>query len=153
MYIFRLDNRLEIPVSLHSFKGKADEIALVDSSATENFIDTETMNHLKLGTQKLEEVVKLRNIDRSFNKAGSIMHYLDLLVTCGHKRNTECFYVTNLGTNRLILGYPWLHGFNPDIDWPNCKLLGLEVRIKTLFHRRYPGLCKLMARKWGVIPT
>jgi hypothetical protein len=70
MYIFRSDNHLKIPVSLHSFKGKADEIVLVDSGATENFIDMETMNRLKLGTRKLEEPVKLRNIDGSFNKAG-----------------------------------------------------------------------------------
>jgi hypothetical protein len=127
MYIFRSNNHLEIPVSLHSFKGKADEIALIDSGTTENFIDTETMNCLKLGTRKLKEAVKLRNIDGSFNKARSIMHYLDLLVTRRHKKNTEHFYVTNLETNRLILGYPWLCGFNPDINWPNCKLLGPEA--------------------------
>jgi len=39
MYIFRSDNQLEIPISLSSFKGMAEEIMLVDSGATENFID------------------------------------------------------------------------------------------------------------------
>jgi len=39
MYIFRSDNRLEIPITLSLLKGMAEEIALVDSGATENFID------------------------------------------------------------------------------------------------------------------
>jgi len=61
---------------------------------------------LKLGSKKLSEPVQLRNIDGSYNKAGSITHYLDLLVSRGNKKVTERFYVTNLGSNRLILGYP-----------------------------------------------
>jgi len=138
MYIFRSDNRLEVPVSLYSFKGKADEVALVDSRATENFIDQETITRLKLGTKKMDQPIKLRNIDGSYNKAGSITHYLDLLVSQGNKKVTERFYVMNLGTDHLILGYPWLCAFNPDIDWPKCKLIGPSVKIKTLLHGRYP---------------
>ena len=99
MYIFRSDNRLEVPVSLYSFKGKADEVALVDSGATENFIDQETITRLKLGTKKMDQPIKLQNIDGTYNKAGSITHYLDLLVSRGNKKITEQFYVTNLGTD------------------------------------------------------
>ena len=154
MYIFRTDNRLEIPVSLYSFKGTAEEIALVDSGATENFIDQETIKRLKLGTKKLSESVKLRNIDGSFNKAGSITHYIDLLVSRGNKKVTERFYVTNLGSDRLILGYPWLRSFNPEIDWPNCQLIGPKVKIETLLHGRYPRLREIIAKQGnGVIPT
>jgi len=96
MYIFRSDNRLEIPITLSSFKGMADKIALVDSGATENFIDQETIKKLKLGTKKLETLVGLWNIDRTFNKSGQITHYLNLLVSCGAKKNSERFYVTDL---------------------------------------------------------
>ena len=140
MYIFRLDNHLEIPVQLHLFKGTAEEIVLVDSGATENFIDQETIKQLKLRTKKLEQSVKLKNIDGSFNKAGSITHYLNLLVSWGNKKMTERFYITNLGSDRLILGYPWLRAFNPTIDWPTCKLLGPPVKIETLLHSRYSKL-------------
>jgi hypothetical protein len=38
MYIFRSDNRLKVPITLHSLKGMAEEVALVDSGTTENFI-------------------------------------------------------------------------------------------------------------------
>src|SRR6266853_3686538 len=53
----------------------------------------------------------------------------------------------------MILRYPWLHTFNPDIDWPSCKLLGPLVKIKTLFHRCYPTLREALKKKWGIIPT
>jgi len=63
MYIFRSDNRLEVSITLHLFKGMAEEVALIDSGATENFIDQETVKKLKLGSKKLSKPVRLRNID------------------------------------------------------------------------------------------
>ncbi len=53
----------------------------------------------------------------------------------------------------MILRYPWLHTFNPDIDWPSCKLMGPTVKIKTLFHGCYPTLHEALKEKWGIIPT
>src|SRR5216683_182883 len=53
----------------------------------------------------------------------------------------------------MILGYPWLHTFNPDIDWPSCKLIGPTVKIETLFHGHYPSFCKALKKKWGITPT
>jgi len=153
MYIFRSDNRLKIPITLSSFKGTVEEVVLVDSGATENFINRETIKKLKLSTKKLETSVGLQNIDRTFNKSGQITHYLDLLISLGTKKNSEHFYVTDLRSDQLILGYLWLHAFNPDINWPSCKLIGALVKIETLFHGQYPTLCKALKRKWGIIPT
>src|SRR6266853_1161858 len=53
----------------------------------------------------------------------------------------------------MILGYPWLCTFNPNIDWPNCKLIGPPVKIETLFHRRYPSFRDALKKKLGIIPT
>ena len=57
MYIFRSDHRLKVPITLHSFKGMAEEVTLINSGATENFIDQETVKKLKLGSKKLSEPV------------------------------------------------------------------------------------------------
>jgi hypothetical protein len=57
MYIFRSDNRLEVPITLHLFKGMAEKVALIDSGTMENFIDQETIKKLKLGSKKLSEPV------------------------------------------------------------------------------------------------
>jgi hypothetical protein len=81
MYIFRSDNRLKVPITLHSFKGMAEEVTLVDSGTTENFIDQEMVRKLKLGSKKLSEPVRLRNINGTYNQSGSVTHYIDLLVS------------------------------------------------------------------------
>jgi hypothetical protein len=51
----------------------------------------------------------------------------------------------------MILGYPWLRAFNPDIDWPNCKLIGPAINMETLLHARNPRLREMLASKWGVL--
>jgi hypothetical protein len=116
MYIFRNDNRLEVPIKLHSFKGMVEEVALIDSGTTENFIDQETIKKLKLETRKLEEPVQLRNIDRTYNQSGSVRNFIDLLISRSIRKVTQQFYITNLGSDKIILGYLWLHTFNPNID-------------------------------------
>jgi hypothetical protein len=105
MYIFRGDNRLEVSITLHLFKGMAEEVALIDSGATETFINQETVKKLKLGSKKLSECVRLRNIDGTYNQSGSVTHFIDLLVNRGG-RKTQQFYIMNLGSDRIILGYP-----------------------------------------------
>ena len=41
------------------------------------------------------------------------------------------FYLTSLGNDRIILGYPFLWYFNPEIDWRTAQLKG-QVTIETL---------------------
>ena len=69
----------------------------------------------------------------------------------------QWFYVTNLGSDKMILGYPWLCAFNPDIDWPSCKLIGPIIKMEMLLHARNPRLREMLANKWGmlnsIIPT
>jgi hypothetical protein len=47
-------NSIHVPFRLHHFKGTADETALLDTGATESFIDVKTVNRLKLETQELD---------------------------------------------------------------------------------------------------
>jgi hypothetical protein len=51
----------------------------------------------------------------------------------------------------MILGYLWLCAFNPDIDWPNCKLIGAAIKMEMLLHARNPRLREILANKWGVL--
>ena len=43
-----------------------------------------------------------------------------------------CFYLTSLGTDRFILGYPFLFVFNLDIDWRAARLKGGAVDVETI---------------------
>jgi hypothetical protein len=129
--------KLEIPITLKIFKGTTTEEALLDSRATENFIDQSTVDRLKLGTKAMDKPVLVRNIDGTTNKTGKITWYIDLLVMKGNKKIIHQFFVIGLGGDRIILGYPWLESFNPDVDWLAKKILGPTVKLKTLLYGKY----------------
>jgi len=128
----------------------AEESALVDSGAMENFMDRRLVERIKLGTQRLDQLIKLRNINGTFNTTGQITHFLDLLVTHGNKKIKERFYVTGLSGVEIILGYPWLRDFNPQINWPTNKLIGLAVKLSTTIHQPLLHIRQLLMDSWGV---
>jgi hypothetical protein len=39
------------------------------------------------------------------------------------------FYITNLGEDRTLLGFPWFAAFNPDIDWMKGTMDNLPIHI------------------------
>ena len=77
------------------------------------------------------------------NKNGEITHYCDLLVKQGQKKLRQQFYVTNIGKDDFILGYPWFRGFNPDVNWAINQLKGPQVKVETI---RYDTMEH--AKKW-----
>ena len=92
------------------------EFALLDSGATENFLDPRTVERLRIPIQTLSEPQIIYNIDGSLNKARSITHKAQLKVTFGKETHTVDFFITNLGQDRAVLGFPFLHDFNPNIN-------------------------------------
>ena len=90
-----------------------DKRILVDSGATDNFINPRLVARLRLGTWSLEQPQKIWNIDGTNNQAGMLTHYIDLEIWTGKREETMWFLITNLGNKDLILGYPWLTTFKP----------------------------------------
>jgi hypothetical protein len=37
----------------------------------------------------------------------------------------------NLGDNRILLGYPWLEEFNPNIDWKVGAMKGPQIELEV----------------------
>jgi len=68
------------------------------------------------------------------NRHGTITHACDLMVKQGNRKAWQRFYVSNLGKDRFILGYPWFQAFNPDIDWAEAKLKGPGIKMETIRH-------------------
>ena len=90
---------------------------LVDSGATDNFMDPRTIKYFKLGTQKLGEPQKIWNIDGTNNRAGMITDFVDLSVQVNQETAKMRFLITDLGIEDTILGYPWLAWFEPKFRW------------------------------------
>src|SRR5258708_33451571 len=87
-----------------------------------------------LGSTPLEKPRKVWNIDNTENKVGSITHSIMLDVQTNGQRNDMTFLVTELGTEDLLLGYPWLATYKPRISWrlatPFGDTLPIIIRSK-----------------------
>jgi hypothetical protein len=115
---------LDIPVDVVTYNKTETVNALIDSGTTDNFIDFRTVAKLRLGTKKLPRARQLFNVDGTHNQAGLIEESVHLYIDRGDERVQTQLHITNLGRDRLILGYPWLEAFNPEINWAEGKLLG-----------------------------
>jgi hypothetical protein len=93
------------------------EFALIDSGATENFIDPRTIERLRLPIKKLPQPRTIYNIDGTLNRAGSITHKCQLRIKFGDTTETTDFFITDLGQDRAVLGFPFLQKFNLEINW------------------------------------
>ena len=110
---------MKIPASFRTSHAMTDKRILVDSGATNNFINPWLITWLGLGTRNLEWPRKIWNIDGTNNQAGMLTKDMDLSIHTGKKEETMRFLVTSLGNEDLILGYPWLTTFEPWVNWTN----------------------------------
>jgi len=75
-----------------------------------------------IGLRELETPKKIWNIDNSPNKAGLITHCIDLDVQTKGTHKTMRFLVTDIGNEDIVLGYPWLATYEPQISWQHAVI-------------------------------
>ena len=103
---------MSIKVYVNTSNKRAETSALLDSGATKNFITTHYANWLRLPIKQLPRARKVCNVDGTSNKQGNITHFTDLEVQMGAKRVKMRFFLTDLGEQKVILGYPWFAANN-----------------------------------------
>jgi hypothetical protein len=101
----------------HSKAKRAEGVALLDSGATENFMNLSYAKWLQLPIKRLERARKLFNADGTENRSSELQYYTDLNVHTGTQNTTLRFFLTNLGEHKAILGYSWFAAVQPRIDW------------------------------------
>ncbi len=69
------DSSMTISLPLYLWNKKTDTEVLLDSGATDNFIDLQMVKTCTLGTQKLKQPCLINNVDGTPNQAGSITDY------------------------------------------------------------------------------
>jgi hypothetical protein len=89
-------NSINVPICFESSCRTAKKKALVDSRATENFIDWRLAKALKVQTMLLPRPRKVYNVDGMENKAGVIKWYIKLRVWQGDKEKVQMFFITNI---------------------------------------------------------
>ena len=111
-------NTLFIPIEIRTQKnGKSVEKAMIDSGAGGKFIDQNFARNSRMKIQNLDEPLKALNVDGTENKRGTIRQYVDLEFAINGKPQTQRLLLTGLGKQKIILGFPWLHEQNPQINW------------------------------------
>ena len=88
---------MNIPFAFSTAHAKAEEKALLDSGATENFIDKETWKRMGVGQRPLIKPIKVYNVDGTENSQGEMTHYCRLRICYNGKEDLQNFYITNLG--------------------------------------------------------
>ena len=102
---------------VRSIAKRAEAIALLDSGATENFMSLGYARWLQLPIKQLSQLQPLYNVDGLENKSGHLLFYTDLQVRTGQQTTNLRFFLSDLGEQKAILGYPWFAVFQPRIDW------------------------------------
>jgi hypothetical protein len=118
-------NSISIPIEIGSSKQTVK--TLIDSGAGGLFIDQNYAKNFNINY--LNKPVKAYNMDGTENKRGTINAYINLEFSLGERKFKERFYVTGLGKQRIILGFPWLHKYNPIIDWKKGEVTFKPFRI------------------------
>jgi hypothetical protein len=142
MYITRR-KALNIPIFFTNKDRMVASEALVNSRATENFMDKRALRQLGVGRICLGQAKKVRNVDGTLNQAGEIMHFCVLKTKLGKKEKAQKFYITDLGKDHIILGFPWLEEYNPRINWKEGTVEGQPLHISTA----HDNLQYLLAKK------
>ena len=93
---------------------------MIDCRAGGVFIDQNFAKNFK--QRKLDCPLTVKNVDGTINKKGTIENYVDLEFEIDSRKVKEQFYVTGLGRQKIILGFPWLKKYNLTIDWKSGKI-------------------------------
>ena len=111
-------NTISLPIEIKKNEYESVEtLALIDSGAGGKFINRKYVEQLGLPIQTLKRLIMARNVDGTLNKTGTITSYVDLTVKIDGQIMDIQLLVTELGYQRIILGFPWLNKCNLDINW------------------------------------
>ena len=121
---------MEIDCELTSQKNTIRMRAMIDSGATDQFIDEEFCKENGLKTKELNIPEPLAVFDGSPSRAGPITHEIEVILTIGRHVERLTFKVTKLNNFQCVLGLPWIKAHNPIIDWRREQLYFLSEHCK-----------------------
>jgi hypothetical protein len=135
MYIRRI-KMMRVPFKFCTVQKTTNEVALLDSRATENFIDEVIWKKKNIGRFRLPFPLTVHNVDGTENRTGKIEFYCWLKIHHQGWMVRMRFYLTSLGGDDFIFGYLFLFAFNPVVDWCRAKLPGGVVRVEMAQYGR-----------------
>jgi hypothetical protein len=118
-------NSIHVPINIGLSKQTVE--TLIDSGASGLFINQNFAKNFEINY--LNKLVNAYNVDGTENKWGTINAYINLEFKLGDWKFNKHFYVFRLGKQRIILGFPWLHKYNPITDWKKGEITFKSFQI------------------------
>ena len=114
-----MSNSISVPILINCKKSKetVKTLGLLDSGAGGQFIDQNYARKAGFEIKKLDKPLHALNVDRTKNKRGTITSFVELNAQINREQMNLCLLVTGLGKQKIILSFPWLHEYNPEIYW------------------------------------
>ena len=106
-----------IKLTLHKGEKRITTKAMVDSGATEDFIDLQFCIQHQFPVRRLDQPRDIFIIDGKSSSVGPITQEAIIAMDIGSHREQIRFQVANLIKHEAILGMPWVKKHNPTINW------------------------------------
>jgi len=106
-----------VKIQLYGGKESVTINAMIDSGATEDFIDREVYNKQGIKMIKAKNHREIYLADRKPSAMGPVTHMTRVPMDIRSHWDLATFQVANLQNHEVILGMPWLREHNPTIDW------------------------------------
>ena len=122
-----------IKVNLHGKYESVSINAMIDSGATEDFIDKRICDKHQITTRLAEKPREIYLTDGNLSEMGPITHIAEVPMEIGGHRELATLQMANLQNHEIILGILWLIEHNPKIDWKEQKITFDSERCITWF--------------------
>lgn len=133
---------MQVPIVISWEHGRRSLLALVDSGAAGNFMDSSLANRLRLPLTNLKCPLSVTALDGRPMGKGTVTHLTSPLKmsTCGSHHESIQFNLISSPEYPVVLGYPWLSHHSPHVNWstgkivdwgPSCKSVCLLSRSKS----------------------
>jgi len=120
-----------VKVCLYGMNGNTTINAMIDSGATEDFINQEFCKKYNIKAKKAKDLSEIYLVDGDPSSMGPVTYTARIPMDIGHHRELATFQVASLQNHEAILGMPWLRNHNCRIDWEQGRITINSERCTT----------------------
>jgi len=137
----RLDNEhnhIMVQIRVHGIKRQVTINAMIDSGATQNFIDKGFCSKYNIRTTQAKTTREVYLADGQPSAMGPIIHTAKVPMDSGSYRELATLQVAKLPNHEVILGMPWLKQHSPRIACGQGKITFERERCTTWYLKKAP---------------
>jgi len=125
------NDHIMVKIQLHGEKESVTINTMIDSGATEDFINREVCNKHGIKMIKSKNPREIYLADGKPSAMGPVTHMTKVPMDISSHRELATFQVAKLQNHEVILGMPWLREHNPTIDWNDKRITFNSERYTT----------------------